>query len=53
MKSRRSFDHLVRKREQLIRHGEAEHPGGLGVDDQLELARLYDRQVRGLRALKN
>ncbi len=32
---------------------EAEHPGGLGVDDQLELARLHDRQVRGLGALED
>jgi len=28
-----SFDHLVRGSEQCRRHGEAEHPGGLGVDD--------------------
>ena len=35
------------------RHGEAEHPGGLGVDDQLELARLHDRQVRRLGALED
>ena len=32
---------------------EAEHPGGLEVDDQLELGRLHDRQVRRLRALKD
>ena len=32
---------------------EAEHPGGLGVDDQLELGRLHDRQVGGLRALED
>ena len=32
---------------------EAEHPGGLGVDDQLELRRLHDRQVCGLRALED
>ena len=32
---------------------EAEHPGGLGVDDQLELGRLHDRQVRGLGALED
>ena len=32
---------------------EAEHPGGLSVDDQLELGRLHDRQVRGLGALED
>src|SRR6516164_6900257 len=30
-----SFDHLVGAGEQRIRHGDAEHPGGRGVDDQL------------------
>ena len=32
---------------------EAEHPRGLEVDDQLELGRLHDRQVRRLRALED
>ena len=31
---------------------EAKRPGGLGVDDQLELARLHDRQVCRLSALE-
>jgi hypothetical protein len=31
------FDHRVGKREQCRRHGEAQYPGGLGVDDELEL----------------
>ena len=35
------------------RHVEAEHPGGLGVDDQFELGRLHDRQVRRLCALED
>jgi hypothetical protein len=42
--------HLVGGHEQLVRHSEAEHPGGRGVDDQLELARLHDRQISRLRA---
>jgi uncharacterized protein YigE (DUF2233 family) len=27
------LDHLVGDREQRRRHGEPEHPGGLGIDD--------------------
>jgi hypothetical protein len=34
-------------------HVEAEHPGGPGVDDQLELVRLHDQQVRRLGALED
>src|SRR6516162_6869258 len=40
-------------REQLVRDGEAEHPGRLSVDHQLELGRLYDRQIRDLRAFED
>src|SRR5215216_97857 len=47
------FDHFVGEREQRMRDGNAEHPGGLGVDDELELARLHDRQVCGLGARQN
>src|SRR5258705_6754383 len=47
------FDHLVSDWEQRRRHGQAEHPGSHGVDDQLEFARLYDRQVRRLLAFEN
>ena len=43
-----SFDHLVGGNEQLVRQGEAEHPGGPNVDDQLKLVRLHHRQVRRL-----
>jgi hypothetical protein len=45
------FNHLVGECEQSRRNGDAEHGGGLDVEDQLELARLYDRQVGGLRTL--
>src|SRR5262249_29120106 len=47
-----SFDHLVGGDEQLVGHSETEHPGCLVVDDQFELARLHDRQVRGICALE-
>jgi hypothetical protein len=33
--------HPVGGDEQLVGHSEAEHPGGLGVDDQLELVATY------------
>src|SRR5258708_25730849 len=48
-----SLNHLVGGYEQLIGHAEAEHPGGPGVDDQLELVRLHDRQVRRLGTLED
>src|SRR5258707_12847364 len=48
-----SFDHLVGAGEELVWHGQPEQPGRLGIDDQLELARLYDRQVRRLGALED
>src|SRR5262249_57068266 len=48
-----SLDHLVGAGEQRRRHVEAKHPGGLGIDYQLELARLHDRQVRGLGAFED
>jgi hypothetical protein len=36
-----SLDHLVGGNEQFVGHSEAEHPGGRGVDNELELARLH------------
>src|SRR5712671_6692128 len=39
-----SFNNLIGGHQQLLRHGEAEHPGGLVVDDQLKFRRLNDRQ---------
>ena len=47
------LDHLVGEREQRRRHSDAEHPGGLGIDDELALGLLYNRQVRRLSALEN
>ena len=47
------FDHLIGGDEQRLRHGQAEYTGGLVIDDELELARLHDRQVGGLRTLED
>src|SRR5207244_6984734 len=47
------FNHLVGARKQRWRHLDAERLGGFGVDHQLELARLLDRQIRWLGALED
>src|SRR5262249_40494957 len=49
----RSLDHLVGDGEKPWWEAEAECPGGVEVDHELELARLYDRQVGRLLALEN
>src|SRR6516165_1492430 len=49
----RLFDDLIGGHEQFVWQGEAEHTSSLGIDDQLELGRLHDRQVRRLRALED
>src|SRR5215831_8289525 len=48
-----SFDYLVGHSEELVWDSEAEYACGLCVDDQLQLARLHDRQIRRLRALED
>jgi hypothetical protein len=48
------FIRLPRQRGRAAKpHGEAEHACGSRIDDQFELARLYDRQVGGLGALED
>jgi hypothetical protein len=42
----RSFtDHLIGSEQKRCRHGKPEAPGGLEVDDQLELGSLFNGQV--------
>src|SRR6266576_127194 len=47
------FDHLIGASEQCGRHSKAERLGGLEIDDQFVLGRLFDRQVRRFRSLEN
>src|SRR5271166_646755 len=48
-----SFDHLVGEQLYRVRHLDAEYPGRLQVDDELELGRLQDRQIGGFRTLED
>src|SRR5215217_8735796 len=48
-----SFDHLVGALLKMQRHFESERFGGPEVEHQLELRRLYDRQVARFGALEN
>jgi hypothetical protein len=48
-----SLNDLVRALQQRLRDGDAEHLRGLQVDRELELRRLLDREIGGLRALEN
>jgi hypothetical protein len=47
------IDYFISAAEQRRRHGEAEHSGGLRIDDQIELVRFDNWQLRGLGALKD
>ena len=47
------LDHLVRRRQQSFRYGEAERFGGLEVDDEIETGRLHDREISRLFPLKD
>src|SRR5262249_20570340 len=47
------FDHLVGEREQRRRNVDAERLRRLQVDDEVEFARLHDRQFRRLFALED
>src|ERR1700751_5234889 len=40
-----SFDHLVGDGQHARRNGQTKRPGGLEVDDELELGRLLHRQI--------
>src|SRR6266545_5058554 len=53
LRGRELLEHLVGAAEQRERHGEAQRPGGLEVDEQLDLGRLLHRQVGRLVALEN
>ena len=44
---------LVRAIQQGLRHRQTESLGGLQIDDEFELRRLFDRQVGGFGAFKN
>src|SRR5437870_5951176 len=53
MRNESSLDHLVRAQQQRLRDPEAERLGGLQVDHELELGRLFHGKLAGLRALED
>src|SRR5262245_36713664 len=48
-----SLDHLVGEQLDRVGYLDAERPGRLQVDDELEFGRLHDWQVSGLRAIED
>src|SRR5215467_4431330 len=48
-----SLDHLLGAGKQRRRHSDAERPGSLEIDDQLDLGGLLNRQITGLFAFEN
>src|SRR5262245_8769915 len=48
-----SFDHHVGELLKMQRHLDPERPSRLHIDDELELGRLQDRQIGGLRTLQD
>jgi hypothetical protein len=52
-RSERLLNDLIRPQQQRRRDGEAECLGGLEVDDEFELGRLFDRKVGRLGAFEN
>src|SRR5947208_12866065 len=48
-----SLDHFVRLQDQLLRNGQPDRLRGLEIDYELDLRRLLDGQVPGLRALED
>jgi hypothetical protein len=48
-----SLDDPIRPQQQRRRNREPERFGGLHVDDELELGRLLDRKIPGVRPLED
>jgi hypothetical protein len=47
------LDHLIGRRQQCFRDGEAERLGGLEVDDEFEFGRLLHREIGWFVAFEN
>src|SRR4051812_28407316 len=47
------LDDLIRSKQQRLRNDQAERARRFQVDDEIELRRLFDRQISGLCAFEN